>query len=439
VHRWFGVPIQVALLMWKPIGVLLMFFGFRAYIRRLVPSGWPARIALFLGLFAVTPWSALAGRIGADSQTRYTLDFISGEMWTSQTLFGDPFTAVALGLMPIVLIGVSRFRNNGNPALLALLCGGAAIVTWLQPWQGAELLMTILGVELWRKLRHGVPLNLLLAPVLAIGTAPAAYYAWMGATDSSWKHYAEVNRAGAQALWSWPLWAVAISLAPLLIPALLAYRGGAPSWQSCAVRIWPVTVAIAYLQPTGSFPYHAVQGLALPLSILAVEAFTTRKPSWLPRPRWWWVIPAVLAMSVPGTVHKVRLIRDSVRTSAFPYVIADGEQQALDWLSSEPPGGVLTDFYGGVLVPGFSGQESYIGQFSLTPNFDARVRRTGELMSGALTPAEAQRFVLSTGARYVLQTCRGKDGKPAQPPLELGAIVLRQLDFGCARVYVIGK
>ena len=42
------------------------------------------------------------------------------------------------------------------------------------------------------------------------------------------------------------------------------------------VRVWPFAALAVYLLPLGTFPYHAFQGLALPLSILAVQGLRTR-------------------------------------------------------------------------------------------------------------------------------------------------------------------
>ena len=77
---------------------------------------------------------------------------------------------------------------------------------------------------------------------------------------------------------------------PLALPAALAYRLPARDWQDVAVRLWPFAALVVYLQPTGTFPYHSFQGLAIPLSILAVQgvlacgAGPTR--GWW-SPRWW--------------------------------------------------------------------------------------------------------------------------------------------------------
>ena len=52
------------------------------------------------------------------------------------------------------------------------------------------------------------------------------------------------------------------------------------------MRVWPFAALAVYLAPVGTFPYHSFQGLAIPLSILAVQGVASVWPR--PRPRSWW-------------------------------------------------------------------------------------------------------------------------------------------------------
>jgi len=443
VHRWTGASLQVSYIgVWKPIAVLVSFFGCRQYIRRLVPNIWAARAALFSALFVVMPWSALFKQLGSAPQRMYTFDFISGEIWTGQMLLGYMMTAVAVYSMPFVLLGVERFRGGaGGASSYVLLAGcslGAVVVMWLQPWQGAELLLIIAGVELWRRYRHKVAIDYRLIWLLAAGAVPAVYYAWMGATDPSWKLASVANQGGAQPLWSWPVWAIALTLAPLAIPAAFAFRGQVIGWQSNAVRIWPLAILVVYLQPFGTFPYHSVQGLMLPLSVLAAQGITTRWPEGAPRIRWWVVVPVLAVLTVPGTLHKLNLVRNNIHGVAYPYYVFGGEDQALRFLERSPlAGGVLTDTYGGLMVPPLAGRESYIGPFSWTPSWDVRANITGTFFAGKLGPKSAQKFVVGTGARFVFQECKGRVQAPLSLKEDLGNLVESTHNFGCARVYVL--
>ena len=57
------------------------------------------------------------------------------------------------------------------------------------------------------------------------------------------------------------------------------------------MRVWPFAALAVYLAPFGTFPYHSFQGLAIPLSILAVQGVCR---VW-PRPRPALVVVAALA------------------------------------------------------------------------------------------------------------------------------------------------
>ena len=114
ISRITGASLPLTyLVIWKPIAIATLFYGSRRYVRRLLPEGNQRYIGLALVLFAVMPacaivaWTHLGGR-----PKQYTFDFISGEMWTGQYLWGYLFTGVAVGLMPFVLLAAERWREG---------------------------------------------------------------------------------------------------------------------------------------------------------------------------------------------------------------------------------------------------------------------------------------------------------------------------------------
>ncbi|CAB4859098.1 unannotated protein [freshwater metagenome] len=438
LHRGLGVPLPEAYTaVWKPIAVIVVFFGIRQYCRRLIVGPWAQRTAMLLALFTLMGWSTLANWIGAGDSVRYSLDFISSEMWTGQLLMGYEFGAIAVFLLPLVLLLIERAREAEGAARIALASAGALLVTWLQPWQGAELIGIVLLVEGFRWWRRDTRPDLRLFWVVTAGLIPAIYYAAVAARDPSWKLAGEMNKRGAQAHWDWPLWAIALTVAPLAIPALISLHKRADGWQEIAVRFWPVAVLVVYLQPFGTFPYHSFQGLALPLAVLAVQCFGSGRPAWLPRPRWWWVVPVVLALSVPGTVHRMRMASDNVDKGYFPYYISPSEQEALRFLDAAPRGKVLADPYGGMLVPAYSGQEAYVGPRSWSPDWQERANLAAAVFLGVYPPAATQQVVRSTGARYIFVNCTGLTGTLPSLATALGPLLASEHRFGCATVYVL--
>jgi hypothetical protein len=430
VQRVTGISVPLAYLLWKPLAVALTFAGALAYVRRLLPAGGQRRAALVIALFAVMPAAAIVAWTGWGGNPRqYTFDFISGEMWSGQYLWGYLMTAIAVFLMPLVLLAVERWHERGGARRLWLAALGALLVTWLQPWQGATLAAIVVAVEAIRFARSRERPRWRLAVVPVAGALPAAYYAVLGATDHAWRLASKANAAGSQPEWSWPWWAMVLTVLPLALPAALAYRIPARSWQELAVRVWPLAAIAVYLQPGGTFPYHAFQGLTLPLAVLAVQGVTRR---WRPSPAL--VVAAIALLVLPGFAHKLQLARNNVHRGDLPYYIVRGEQRALDWLEHDPrPGGVLAPMYSGFFVPYTTGRETYVGALSWSPHFAARRRMADLLFSGRMAPAPARAFVASTHARFLYADCRGlPDLRP-----ELAPMLESVRRFGCATVYVL--
>ncbi|MDQ3935735.1 MAG: hypothetical protein M3340_14010 [Actinomycetota bacterium] len=431
LHKVTGISIPLSLLLWKPLAVAVTFAGTLAYVRRLVPAGGRRRAALVLALFSVMPATAIVAWTGWGGRPRqYTFDFISGEMWSGQYLWGYLFTALAVFAVPLVLLAVERWRAEGGARLLWLAALGALLVMWLQPWQGATLALIVAAVEgiLWLRDRERPRWR--LAVVLVAAALPAVYYLLLGVFDPAWELAGESNAAGAQPEWSWPWWAIALTMLPLAAPAALAYRLPAPAWQDVAVRVWPFAAAVVYLQPGGTFPYHSIQGLAVPLSVLAVLGVASLR--WRPSPAL--VVAALAVMTLPGFAHKLEVAADNVHIGADPYFIWPEEHRALDALESDPrPGGVLAPLYSGFYIPYTTGREVYVGALSWSPDFQERRRRADALFEGRLRGERARAFVRETRARFLFADCR----KLRDLAGELRPMLEEVRRFGCATVYVL--
>ena len=426
VHAVSGMSVPLSYLLWKPVAVALLFWGVLRYVRRLLPAGGPRYAALVLGLFAVMPASALVAWTGLGGRPRqYTFDFVAGELSSAQYLWGYLMTAIAVALMPLVLLAVENWRTTRRPHTLVLASLGALLVTWLQPWQGGTLVLVVLGAEALSR-RRSSPWIL---AVPAAACVPAAYYAALERTDAAWELAGKVNAAGTQITWSWPWWTVALTLAPLALPAALAYRRPPRSWQELALRAWPLAALVVYLAPVGTFPYHAFQGMTIPLAVLAVQGVLS---VW-PRPRTAIVVACLALMVVPGTAHRFEVAVNSIRAAGDPYFVFDGEQQALDALESHPrQGGVLAPAYAGHMIPYRTGREVYVGALSWTPGWERRVIETRALFEGSMGPEEAQALARRSGARFAFVDCRPgqRDLRPLLAPL-----IKRARPFGCATLY----
>jgi hypothetical protein len=99
--------------------------------------------------------------------------------------------------------------------------------------------------------------------------------------------------------------------------------------------IWPLAALLVYFLSPG-YATHALEGMSLPLSVLAVRGWQrVRWPTWLGA-------AAIAICTLPGLVYNVQQFRDAV--VSYPQgtlLLRRGETQALAYLARSPtPGGV---------------------------------------------------------------------------------------------------
>jgi hypothetical protein len=408
-----GLGAIAAYMLWKPVAVLALWAGARAWIGRFLPAGGRRVAAVALALFFASPVAAIvawAGWGGID--TRFDFDFLSGELTTNNYLWGYLFTGVAVGLMPLGMLAHERGRTG-----LAAAIGLA--VAWFQPWQGATYALVIAGAEAATRLRTP---RWRLAAVLGATTAPLAYYLLLSRLDDSWELAGKANDFGI-----WPWWVTVVGLAPLVLPALTGLRAVPHDLGGWMLRLWPVAALVVLVQPFGTFPAHALQGLTLPLVTLAflgVGATAGRA-----------LLAGTLALLIlPGTVYRVDELRKAVNRGRQPFFLTDGEHAALRWLDRAPArGGVLAPVYSGLLVPAWTQRETWVGAGSWTPDFEARVQQAERLFSARMGAPEAEALVRRSGARFVLSDCHGR----ADIRRLVARVVARERRFGCATVWEV--
>lgn len=433
VLHQLGAGLIVAYSVWKPIAALVLFAGMWALALRTLPRRDDRRLALVLGLFAVSPIAAVVGWTGLGGPSfSLSLDFIAGELWSGNWLWGYQFTALAVGLMPLAILAYERGRDGGSRRMLATAAGLGLLCAWLQPWQGVTVAFVLVAAELWTVRRGGRRLTAAAvdaAGPLAAIAVPLVYYLVLSRTDPSWELAGDVNQ-----LPRWGLHIIVLGLLPLGLPALLAVRLPAPTFADVAVRVWVPAGLLVYVLPFGTFPFHAFQGLGLPLAVLAVAGVRARigeRALWSPGVRGW-VVAAVVLLVVPGTLYRVTELRDAINRGYQPFFLKDGERDAMRWLDEEPEaGGVFTGVYIGPVVPAYTGREAYIGAGSWTPDYDRRRRETEAVLMGRTAPADAERIVRASGARFIFVDCNGRP--------DISAVVAGFTDpprrFGCATVY----
>jgi hypothetical protein len=429
-----GVPIWLALLLWKPAAVLASFFAARAVAHRTLSRPWQRRAALALALFYGS-FTHIFGQVT-----------VIGDLFPGALAWGYPFALLALAVMAYALVLYDRARAADRITLWPALLG--AFAGLLHPWNDEAFVLVVLGAEL-AALRGGLPgrRRLALAALTVAGAATSLlYFLALDKLDPTWA----MARQGSRHVW--PFWPTVLVVAPLAPLALLGSRGTLRSFWLNAMRSWPVVcVVVFWFSESGqsATPLHAFQGITFPLAVLAVRGACTtdwralRSPlaRRLRRPRRLRAGPVLAAVAlaaacVPATADELRTAPQFMRPiPGNGNYIRGGERRALSYLASDPTrGGVLTRFYLGVLVPGFTGRLSYDGTCLWSePGCRRRGMLAAQLFTGKLDAARARAFVAGTGARFVLADCR----TTVNLGRLLGGLVVSARRFGCAGVYQV--
>jgi hypothetical protein len=421
-----GVAPWLALLLWKPVAVLAIFVAVRAVAYRSFRGRSERRATLVLGLLFGSV-SIVYGSLG-----------IVGDMMSTWLSWGYPFGLLAVALTVFALLGYDRARTGTGAVWVPGLLGGVA--STLHPWQGELLILMVGGAELvrwrewlrWGRARQWRRMALPLLTMALIG-APLIYYLLLGHLDLSWGLAREASKH------AYPFSAIAIGAAPLAIFAALGYRGRPDDFFELLLRVWaPGALAIYLLSATAvsATPLHAFNGIALPLAVLAVKGVQRTGLRRIPRGR---LVAgaAILLGTVPGNAYALAIAHTYTEpTPGNANFIRHDERLALDYLRRDPdPGGVLTQFYLGEVVPGRTGRPTFVGDCLWSePRCIPRSLSADALFEGGLSPAASQQFVRQSGARFVLSSCAPEDVDITK---QLGSLLISKRRFGCATVYEV--
>jgi hypothetical protein len=164
-----------------------------------------------------------------------------------------------------------------------------------------------------------------------------------------------------------------------------------------------------YFAPVGTFPFHAIQGMQLPLAVLAMIGIRGRLGD-RPLPTFA-AAAAVVLLCVPGTLYRVGQMKDAVNAGQQAFFLTEAEHKALSWLdSNRQEGGVVTENYLGTVIPAWTGRQTWIGAGSWTPMFERRRKLVDALFAGKLSAADARLMLQRPGAGFILEDCRAKPG-----------------------------
>jgi hypothetical protein len=417
-----GLSIQLAFLIWLPVAVGALFFGFAAYVRRTLGEDRRARLAaLALALFFVTPATPLVDWLSSDPKLRFGTLVMGLEMFPAGFPWGGFAGTIAVALMPLFLLGVARVldtarRRPGRSRrwYLGWTSLAGVLASWLHPWQGMVLVLVLGGLWLWSRFDRRY---LVLALPAALTVAPLVYYWALGHTNSAWSFVSRTNN-DYQHFGTW----LVVSLIPLAVALPAYFQGPVHDLQERVLRLWPAATVVLYFALDKSWFYHCFAGISLPLGILAVRSV---RQLHVPRLV---AVASVLAVTLPGMAFMVERLFE--RSS--DHFLADGEAQALRYLDRAPrPGGVLAPLEVGQAVPAFSGRSTWVAHYYWTPDYGVRRDTAASLFAGRMTAAQARATVRQVGAPWLMSSCR----RNADLTRPLRGLILRIHHFGCATVY----
>ena len=413
-----GLSPTLALLFWKPVAVLGIFFAVRAYAHRSVVSRWQRVTVIVLALFFGS-FTVVYGTFG-----------VLGDLFPGFLSWGYTFGLLALAAMTCALVSYDRSLSSGRVSWVPGLLGAGASL--LHPWHGELLILTVIVAELMLLRPRNLTRQRLMLPALTLILTglPLFYYLLLGRLDLSWKLAREASKH------SFALWSIVLAILPLLIPALVAYRKRGAGFLPAATRAWPIAALIVFVvsaSGASATPLHAFQGITVPLAVLAVQGVTMVNWRHLPYHRAV-ALTALALVTIPATAYELyNAGKVASPTAGNANFITRDERSAIDYLAADrDPGGVLTRAYLGAAVPGKTGRRVLVGDCLWSePYCHRRGLATEALFGGRLPPAVAQAFVRRTGARFILADCHTRTNLLRT----LRPLIVDVRRFGCATVF----
>lgn len=434
-----GLSVQLAYLVWKPVALLVLFLGTAAYVRRHLPESRRRQAAaLFLCLFYLSPAYALASWTGhLSSAHRISLLLATDDADSALNLWGFEHAAIAIGLMPVFLIATERIlaaRTGSEPARrwIAVAAVAGALVSWLHPWQGVILLAVIGLLFLVAAPRRRF--SALVIPVVAT-MLPLLYGLALSHFDSSWRTF----QARTIGVGTAPWWALIASFGPLVLLAAAGLRrpGDDRSWM---LVLWVIACAGVYFV-LPEFPPHALAGVTVPLSVLAVTGWHrvtahVRAPS---RVLASLALAGVALFTVPAAIYHANASED-YRGAGVSGLFArqlvwlsDDQAAALSYLNRDPrSGAVLAPWLLSMSVPGFTGRTVFAGHPMWQPAANAAI--ASSFFSPAIddpTGATRRAILRRSGATFVLADCEA----PASLARAIAPVARLVKRFGCVTLY----
>jgi hypothetical protein len=189
------------------------------------------------------------------------------------------------------------------------------------------------------------------------------------------------------------------------------------------VLLWPLAALLVF-RFDREFPPHAMQGVTLPLSVLAVRGWPHgRLAAGLG-------LGALLLFTVPGLANFAKSYRDAEPANRELFFTPPREHAAFRFLErTSTPGAVLAPLPLALEVPAFTGREVWDGHQIWTPD-PTRPQQVAALYGGSLSGPQSVALVQRSTVRFVIADCASSTALRAK----LAPITASIRAFGCVLV-----
>lgn len=185
-------------------------------------------------------------------------------------------------------------------------------------------------------------------------------------------------------------------------------------------KAWLLAVLVVAYFPKFNWRWHLLNGVQIPLAILATQGLRRTAFRTILRHRWpaiapWWrrilqgrpgVMAATaltIALCCLGSVNLMLTYRHEATQVVEPTYLPKAEVAALEWMSREMPREalVLSTYSTGNYIPRLSGQRVFIGEDKLTEGVDSRQAEVEGFFRSGWSDAERIDLLRRFGVDYV--------------------------------------
>jgi hypothetical protein len=325
--------------------------------------------------------------------------------------FATAVTLLTL-LLGLLAIHLHRFSVGVAAGLLALFLGMGHIYDLVTVWAVLGLFGVLLVLrDGWSWLRFWS-----LFIVVLISAPSALYFGWVSSSANPLWQQALAQYDNLGVFTPNPFHLIILLGLPFII-ALLGFTGIVPLKQNSNnelfIKIWfGITLLLIYLPL--HFRIMLLTGFQLPMAVIATWAIFDRMVPWtkerLEGSRWarfspqTGLIPAVFLLAVlPTNLYLFAWRMVDLSRQHYPYYIHQSDYRAFQWLESntDPDEVVLSSFYIGHYVPGFSGNKAFLSNAVMTMDFFHKYELVGRFYGGDMTDEDRIDFLHRYDIKYI--------------------------------------